>query len=213
MEVVVSRFLLSRRLSLVNTISFYCLFAMQIVSMIIGSVKFHVWSNQPLHSFHSVYLVYFILCWCFLGMLLIVTLVCMIVEHCRRRVKASSPLLDENEINSCCCCCHTQNGRECCGRCHHCCLGKELDSSRRRVNNSCCCDNCCPCCIDCCIDCCGDKNVPLPEGITVNDIVMVGPRHRVIYMPDPNAPVTLSNTQTVPISELAGVGSADRHFV
>lgn len=92
-------------------------------------------------------------------------------------------------------------------------MGRELDTQRQRINNSCCCDGCCPCCIDCCIDCCGEQAVALPEDLAESDVVLVAPNHRVIYAPDPDAPVTLSNEPSVPMAELAGVGSADRHFV
>lgn len=207
--------------------------------MIMGSVKFAAWSHQPVHAFHSVYLVYFILNWCSFAAIVIVTSICILVErHQRHRslallsdpsASSSSPSSSSCCCSSCCdCCCPCcpccpccgSSGdvagspqRECCGRCHRCCLGRELDTQRQRINNSCCCDGCCPCCIDCCIDCCGEQAVALPENLADSDVVLVAPNHRVIYAPDPDAPVTLSNDQPVPIAELAGVGSADRHFV
>ena len=208
--------------------------------MIMGSVKFAAWSHQPVHAFHSVYLVYFILNWCSFAAIVIVTSICILVErHQRHRSLAllSDPSASSSSSPSCCCssccdcccpccpccpCCGSSGSsgdvagspqRECCGRCHRCCLGRELDTQRQRINNSCCCDGCCPCCIDCCIDCCGEQAVALPENLADSDVVLVAPNHRVIYAPDPDAPVTLSNDQPVPIAELAGVGSADRHFV
>lgn len=70
--------------------------------------------------------------------------------------------------------------------------------------------------MDCCISCCGEKNVALPEGITANDIVTAN-RIIIIYVPDPNAPVTMSNaaTSSDALSHMAGVGSLQntRHFL
>lgn len=130
--------------------------------------------------------------------------------------KEAEPLLEE-EGKSCCCCCHTRGEKECCSNCHRCCIDYDVDPNRERINNSCCCNGCCTCCVDCCISCCGEKNIDLPEGIAPNDIVTVNPHHHIIYVPDPNAPVTMSNTATTsePIPRMAGVGSFqnERHFV
>ena len=139
----------------------------------------------------------------------------------RVRVKRAStiedPLLDDDmNTKNCCCCCHSKGEKECCSRCGHCCLGYESNPNRKRVNNSCCCDNCCACCIDCCVDCCGDKLKTLPEGVTDADIVYLTPTHRIIYQPDPNAPVTMSgdNATAESLEGIAGVGAlSGRHYV
>lgn len=200
---------------------------MQLASLIVGSAMFKKWSHASPSGFHATYLVYLILSWCFYGSLLIVILVCtfrfflssigFLVDCCRKRRsrKEEEPLI-EDEGKKCCCCCHSHSERECCSRCNRCCIGYEVDPSRERINNSCCCDHCCSCCIDCCIDCCGEKKVDLPEGLSDNDIVLVNNHHRVIYTPDPNAPVTMANNnQNINLSGLAGVGSFqnERHFL
>lgn len=143
----------------------------------------------------------------------------MIIYHVR--VKCASaikdPLLDDDvNTKNCCCCCHSKGEKECCSRCGHCCLGYESNPNRKRINNSCCCNNCCACCIDCCVDCCGDKLTTLPEGVTDADIVYLTPTHRIIYQPDPNAPVTMSgdNAPAESLEGLAGVGAlSGRHYV
>lgn len=195
--------------------------------MIIGSVGFHKWTNVPVMYFRATYIVYMVLNWSLLGALIIVVMICvlvvfllgigLLVRSCRQRrmKKLSEPLLEEDK--SCCKCCHTKGEKECCGRCHRCCLDYDVDPTRERINNSCCCNGCCSCCVDCCISCCGEKNVELPDGITANDIVMANPHHHIIYVPDPNAPVTMSNVAASPntLSHMAGVGSLQnsRHFL
>ena len=66
------------------------------------------------------------------------------------------------------------------------------------------------------MDCCGDKLTTLPEGVTDADIVYLTPTHRIIYQPDPNAPVTMSgdNAPAESLEGLAGVGAlSGRHYV
>ena len=216
-----------RSLTVFSAISFYSLLALQVASLVVGSAKLPSWSLAPVSGLRVTYLVYLILSWSFLGILLIALLVClyvstqwcvgMIVYGCYlRRLHDQEVILEKTEKN-CCCCCHTYRDRECCSRCGHCCTGYELDPTRQRINNSCCCDGCCSCCIDCCIDCCGERPVILPENISQADIVVMGPHHHVIYMPNPSAPATLSSTPT-PVETMAGmtgVGAfqGGRHFV
>ena len=217
-----------RRLTICCTVSFFLLFGIQIASMIVGSVKLRHWSRIPVAKFHSVYLVYMILSWSFLAVLIIATMICMSSLLClhlhigmivynirlRKANRQLEPLLDDiSTENTCCCGCHRKHGKLCCPRCHHCCMGGELDEHRKRVNNSCCCNGCCPCCIDCCVDCCGDKLGDLPEGVTEQDIVYASPSHRVIYYPDPNAPAGIyMNHSTSSMEEsfagLNGVGQS-----
>ena len=220
-----------RRLTICCTVSFFLLFAIQIASMVVGSIKFNHWSHASQTKFHSVYLVYMVLSWSFLAALSIVTMVCMSFSFClclligmiiyhvrlRRANRQQEPFLEDITMDSTCCCgCHRRHGKPCCPRCHRCCMGGELDYHRQRVNNSCCCNGCCPCCIDCCVDCCGDKLRVLPEGVTEHDIVYISPSHRVIYSPDPNAPAGVSlNHSSSPIGEsfagLNGVGQSLFH--
>lgn len=228
------QFLISRALTICSTFSFGLLLCMQAISLIVGSVHYNRWNQSSGTAFSTTLLVYLILSWCFFGVLFIVITICMffnfnfyvfnelihlgcIVECCRRRVKKEEEenLFEENR----CCCCRKQQRKECCSRCNHCCIGYEVDKSRDRINNSCCCDCCCSCCIDCCIDCCGEVKVDLPPNLTDNDIVVINDHHRVIYAPDPNAPITMSSANSINLSfhEFSGVSSLpvqdNRHFV
>lgn len=66
------------------------------------------------------------------------------------------------------------------------------------------------------MDCCGDKLKTLPEGVSEADIVYASPNHRIIYQPDPNAPVTMTThtSTTESLEGLAGVGAlGNRHYV
>ena len=65
-----------RKLTVCTSLSFYLLFAIQLCSMIVGSAKLRKWSHIVSHKFHSIYLVYVILSWSFLGTLIIVTMIC-----------------------------------------------------------------------------------------------------------------------------------------
>ena len=65
-----------RKLTVCSSLSFYLFFAIQLCSMIVGSAKYRKWSNIGTHKFHSIYLVYMILSWSFLGALIIVTMIC-----------------------------------------------------------------------------------------------------------------------------------------
>ncbi|KNB43634.1 hypothetical protein JH06_4115 [Blastocystis sp. subtype 4] len=189
-----------KKLTVCSSLSFYLFFAIQLCSMIVGSAKYRKWSNIGTHKFHSIYLVYMILSWSFLGALIIVTMICMIIylvrtkraSGSRNRVVVVAIRMERKSVVVAV-------------------AIAVLDTKWIRIGSV---STIHVAAITAVLVV--STVVVFPEGVTEADIVYASPSHRIIYQPDPNAPVTMSNHP--PTSEsfegLAGVGTlGNRHYV